>query len=129
MKLIKEIKSKNGILHFRRWALFQSTFFSIYIHGIYKEDTDLHLHNHPWNILTIILKGTYIEELEKDLNIRRIYNISYRKRTDYHKIEDMISEKVYSLAFVFGKRNEKWGYLVDGKHITHTEYRKQKNNI
>ncbi len=40
--LVKEIKSKAGELHFRRWRLLQLPFFAIYIHGIYKSDEDLH---------------------------------------------------------------------------------------
>lgn len=129
MKLIKEIKSKDGILHFRRWALLQTNYFSIFIHGIYKEDNDLHLHNHPWNILTIILKGSYIEELENNiLNKRTFFNFGYRNRKKYHKIKELISKNVLSLAFVFGERNDNWGYLVDNKHVIHTEYRTNKNS-
>jgi hypothetical protein len=128
MKLIKEIKSKDGILHFRRWAIFQSTYFSIYLHKIYKEDNDAHLHNHPWNILTIILNGSYIEELENvKFVIRDFLNIGFRNRTQYHKIFKLQSKEVKTLAFVFGKRDDNWGYKVDGKHVIHTEYRKNKN--
>lgn len=127
MKLIKEIKSKDGILHFRRWSIFQSKFFSIYIHGIYKEDNDLHLHNHPWNILTIILKGSYIEQLWNTEVKRGFLNIGFRNRYQYHKIKKLTSDKVFTLAFVFGKRNNKWGYSVNDNHIIHTVYRKEKN--
>ncbi len=129
MKLIKEIKSKEGILHFRRWSIFNSKYFSIYIHGIYKEDTDPHLHNHPWNILTIILKGSYVEKLEHRDNFRGFLNFGYRNRSKYHKIKKMLSDKVFSLAFVFGKRNDNWGYFVDGKHMIHTDYRNRIHGI
>ncbi len=128
MKLIKEIKSKDGILHFRRWVIFQSKFFSIYIHGIYKEDNDAHLHNHPWNLLTIVLSGSYIEELENSNFIfRNFLNIGYRNRNKYHKIFQLKTKEVKILAFVFGKRNDNWGYKVDNKHVLHTEYRQNKN--
>lgn len=129
MKLIKEIKSKDGILHFRRWAVFQSKYFSIFIHGIYKEDNDAHLHNHPWNLLTIVLSGSYIEELENaNLIVRGFLNIGYRSRAKYHKIFKLTSKEVKTLAFVFGKRNDNWGYNVDNKHVIHTEYRTNKNS-
>lgn len=124
MKLIKEIKSKQNILHFRRWRIFCSKYFNIFIHGIYKEDNDTHLHNHPWNLLTIVLYGSYIEELENDiLNKRTFLNIGYRNRNKYHKINTLLSKKVYTLAFTFGKRNDDWGYNVNNKHIIFNQYR------
>lgn len=126
MKLIKEIKSKDGVLHFRRWAILQTKFLSIYIHGIYKEDNDKHLHNHPWNILTIILKGSYIEQLLDTEVKRKFLHVGFRNRYQYHKIKELLSDKVFTLAFVFGKRNNKWGYAVDDNHIIHTVYRKNK---
>ena len=59
--LNKEIISKEGVLHFRRWTIFSCYYFSIYIHQIFKADEDLHLHNHPWNYCSIILYGSYVE--------------------------------------------------------------------
>lgn len=129
MKLIKEIISKDGDLHFRRWAIFQSKYFSIYLHGIYKEDNDAHLHNHPWNLFTIVLKGSYIEELENNkFVIRYFLDFGYRSRSKYHKIFKIQSKEVKTLALVFGKRDDNWGYLVDEKHVIHSEYRKNKNS-
>jgi hypothetical protein len=129
MKLIKEIKSRQGVLHFRRWAIFQSKYFSIYKHGIYHEDEDNHLHNHPWNLLTIILDGSYIEELEsKKLVTRTFLHFGFRSRKKYHKIQKLLSKEVFTLAFAFGKRDDEWGYKVVDKHIIHTDYRKLKHN-
>ncbi len=160
-KLIKEIRSKEGILHFKRWEIFSSTKFnfSIYLHGIYKADQDLHLHNHPWNIATLILWGSYIEALDIDdlidqwhdsnskkslnqylkldqdefevlfhyskpiKNTRKWLNFGYRPRKHYHKILQLLSKRVYSLAVVWGPKSE-WGYNVDGKEVHHVEYRK-----
>lgn len=48
--LIKEIKSKTGDLHFRRWRIIETPWFSIYVHGIYKADEEAHLHDHPGTI-------------------------------------------------------------------------------
>ena len=124
MKLIKEIKSKQNILHFRRWRIFSSKYFNIFIHGIYKEDNDSHLHNHPWNLLTIVLYGSYIEELENEVLYKRTFlNFGYRNRNKYHKINTLLSKKVYTLAFTFGERNDDWGYNVNNEHIIFNQYR------
>jgi excinuclease UvrABC nuclease subunit len=128
-KLIKEIKSKSGELHFRRWSILSSKWFSIYFHGIYKEDLDKHLHSHPWNILTIVLYGSYVESLLVENNIiqntRNLFNIAYRPYNKYHKICELLSPKVYTIAFVFGKRKT-WGYNVDNKFIENNKYRNKK---
>lgn len=125
MKLIKQIKSKNGELHFERYAIFTSTYFNIFIHKIYKADEDEYLHNHPWNIFTIILKGSYTELLESGKNVRNIFNCGYRNRNAYHKILKLNSDLIVTLALTFGKRNG-WFYLINGKKISNNEYRKNK---
>ena len=63
MKLLKEIISKNGKVHFRRWNVLSTPWFSIYIHGIYEEDKEQHLHDHPWDFMSMVLKGSYSEQL------------------------------------------------------------------
>ena len=133
--LVKEIKSKAGELHFRRWRLLQLPFFAIYIHAIYKSDEDLHPHSHPWNFFSIILKGSYLERIAIlycgfwrgfTLN-RKIFSVAYRKRKSYHKIT-VIDKPVYSLVFTFGKKG-KWGYLVNDKFIDYQKYRDLKNEL
>jgi hypothetical protein len=70
IKLVKEIRSKEGILHFQRYELFKTPWFRCYLHRIFEGDKDLHLHNHPWNFLGIILKGSYIEELPNKTKLK-----------------------------------------------------------
>ncbi|MEK6828578.1 MAG: hypothetical protein AABY15_00430 [Nanoarchaeota archaeon] len=135
MKLIKEIKSKEGVVHFKRWRLFKTPWFEVYIHGIYKEDQDEHLHNHPWNIWTVILRGSYIEEvLSKDgksskHNIRTFGVMAYRNADRFHKIKELITKKVYTLAIVGRRKEREWGYHTDKGFVDHITYRKNKNRI
>lgn len=127
-KKIKEIKSKDGVVHFRRWRIISTPWFTINLHGIYKADEDLHLHNHPWNFISLVLKGWYVEELEScKLNLRSPFSIAMRKKERFHKIETLITKSVYTLNFMWGKEN-KWGYEVDGKFVGHEEYRELKRN-
>lgn len=128
MKLVKEIKSKEGAVHFRRWAFFETKFLSIYYHEIFKADEDPHLHNHPWNIFTLILSGAYIEELENKKHVYRgKWTIANRARARFHKIKELLSNKVTTLAICYGKRGE-WGYrLSDTVTVSNAEYRKLKH--
>ncbi|TXI88520.1 MAG: hypothetical protein E6Q36_05370 [Chryseobacterium sp.] len=126
MKLVKEIKSKDGVLHFRRWQLLKTPWFVINVHGIYHKDEDQHLHNHPWNFLSIVLWGSYVEQLQGSVfNLRTFLDTAYRKAETYHKIYTLCSKSVYTLNFMSAKTKE-WGYNVDGKFVGHQEYRKIK---
>ena len=126
-KKVKEIRSKSGELHFVRWNIFSIGNFSVNIHAIYKADEDKHLHNHPWNFVSIVLKGWYSEKLEGDkTNIRYPRNIVKRKKDAFHKIDSLHSKVIYTLNCMWGKRDD-WGYMVNGKFVQHEKYRMLKN--
>ncbi len=140
--LIKEIRSKSGELHFRRYRLFWTPWLAIYIHRIYKSDEDLHPHNHPWNFISFILSGGYTEScysqrftpfipfgcsvdtIETSQQTLTVYDSVKRTRDQYHHIT-LISPTT-SLVLTWGKW-EKCGYLVDSKFVDFEEYRKIKN--
>lgn len=139
--LIKEIKSKAGELHFRRWRLLELPFFAIYIHGIYKSDEDLHPHSHPWSFVSFILKGSYEEELHTEnlmyhgieikpyfdnkTFLRKTYSVVGHTTKSFHKLK-IINGPVYTLVFTFGFKKD-WGYLVEDKFVKYTRYREFKN--
>ena len=132
MKLIKEIKSKEGIIHFKRWRVLSTKWFSIYIHGIYKGDGDEYLHNRPWKIWTMILWGGYVEQIHNDScsNSRRLRtpgHMAYVNRSGFHKIEKILKPKTFTLAIVGARTNKEWGYMVDGRFIDHKTFRENKN--
>lgn len=127
MKLIKEIRSKEGNLHFKRWQILKTRWFSIYLHGIYSEDKDKHLHNHPWDYTSIVLKGKYIEETPKGINKLYPGKIVSRNGLDYHKILKLQTKSVYTLFFVSPIKRH-WGYLVNGEWVHHEIYRERKRN-
>lgn len=115
MKLIKEIRSKDDVLHFKRWRLLKTPWFEVYIHGIYHKDEDKHLHNHPWNIWTMILWGSYIEELMgKDCKstkhkIRTFLNMGYRNSERFHCIREVISKKSLHTGHCWKKKISRVG--------------------
>lgn len=125
MKLIKEIRSKEGKLHFRRWELLKTKWFSIWIHGIYESDQDLHLHNHPWDFKSIVLKGSYIELTEKGFVWQTPMKFNSRNGENFHKIYKLLTPVVYTLFFVTPIKRE-WGYRVNSEFITHDKYRELK---
>ncbi|WP_416146096.1 hypothetical protein [Pseudomonas aeruginosa] len=112
--------------------------FSIRVHHIRREDLDRHLHDHPWNARTIILKGWYIEKRhsERDwelfelvdgwrggseLKWRRAGDTTALKTGQYHSICEVSDGGVYTL-FISWKWRETWGFLVDGVKVPWREY-------
>lgn len=124
--MIKEIKSKDGVLHFRRYLLFSTKWFDCYLHRIYMPDNDLHLHNHPWSFWGIILWGEYIEEKEKGFTSRGIGSWAGGDETYFHKIKKIV--KTTTSLFFVGKKTNVWGYKTSQGFIDHETYRQLKHS-
>lgn len=127
MKLIKEIRAKNGDLHFRRWGIFQSKYFNIYLHQIYIEDREGFQHSHPWNFLCLILKGGYIEQRGDKLKTVKPGNFIWANRYQFHKIKQLLSKESISLFFTFGER-QNWFFRTSMGDIESRRYFALKNN-
>lgn len=129
MKILKnslEIIAKNGDVHFRRFAIFETKYMSLYFHRIYKGDKDIYLHSHPWNFLSVILKGSYIEGTEGKDRTKRFLTPSWGTRSKFHKIKEIMKGPVWSLFLTFGRKRI-WYYLVNGEKIDFTRFREIKH--
>ncbi len=129
-KYVKEIKSKDGDLHFRRFAIFETSYFSLYIHEIYRADEDIYLHSHPWNFVSVILKGGYCEQNEKtfmpEFVSKKRWTITKMNRERFHKIYHVDNGfTTVSLCFTYGKKKP-WFYSVDDEKIESKEFRRMK---
>lgn len=133
-------KAADGEQTAARWAWLPS----IRIHHIMRADNDRHLHDHPWNARTIVLRGWYEEERPGD-----IFNQGdrYREQRDdlggwllprevfdrragytgrllfgqYHRISAVPEDGVWTMFFTWKKRGS-WGFSVDGKKVSWREY-------
>jgi hypothetical protein len=130
--LVKEIKSKQGEVHFRRYRLLQTPWFAIYIHHILISDQDKDMHDHPWNFTSVILEGAYREVSSYPSNFDKIYVRDYysgdvieHQAQDAHKIT-LVSDEVWTLVFTSGRVRE-WGYQTPVGWIGKEEYRQLKN--
>lgn len=101
---------------------------SIRVHHIMRADDDGHLHDHPWNARTIVLRGWYEEERplagELDIRVEHVRTRGYTGRVlfeSYHRISEVSAGGVFTLWFTWRYRGT-WGFLVDGKKVPHREY-------
>lgn len=124
--LVKEIRSKEGVLHFKRWRLFSCPWFNIYIHRIYKSDEDKDPHNHPWKFTSLVLGGSY-QETDKDGNlttVRKIGSIHTLELEEYHKLT--VLKPATTLVLTGGRKPELWGYWTESGFIDWITYRRIK---
>lgn len=96
---------------------------NIRVHWIKRADREQHLHDHPWNARTIILKGWYEEERLGD----RFTWLRYKGQTatigyeQYHRIVKVADDGAWTL-FISGPYQGFWGFLVDGVKIHYKKY-------
>lgn len=112
-----------------RWWLIREqddSDFAVRIHHILRRDNDRHMHNHPWEFRSVILSGWYVEEYLDDLGnlqerTHRAGSTYFSPKGYYHRIKEVSPGGVRTLFITF-KRNESWGFLVDGEHILSDVY-------
>lgn len=114
---------------------------NIRIHLIRRPDLDRHMHDHPWNARTIILKGGYVEKrLVGRLSVRNPrtgetlideeHVKTFTRPTGatakigfgmYHKITHIQAGGAWTL-FISGPYQGTWGFLVDGVKVQWRKY-------
>lgn len=113
--------------------------FSIRIHHIVQPDHDRHMHDHPFNARTWIMRGGY-EEVRSEVTFDGIdtwwtqrRNIEYQRlpgdsatlgHGQYHKITKLYGGEALTF-FVFGQYLGQWGFLVNGEKMLFREYLRQ----
>lgn len=134
---------KDGKLYMDRWWLFNpypdtgasgsdrkrwQFPISIRIHHIMLPDQDRHLHDHPWNARTVILRGWYIEERisrQPDLDNGCRWRVPGDSATltygEFHRITALSADGCYTM-FITGPYRGTWGFLVDGVKVQWRKY-------
>lgn len=97
---------------------------SVRVHHICLPDADRHLHDHPWNARTIVLRGFYMEQREGKSRTSKLRGTGYTGRLlfgEFHRITAVSDGGVYTLFFTWKYRGT-WGFKVDGKKAPWREY-------
>lgn len=125
VKKEKEIRSRDGELHFRRWALFHAPWFKLYLHKIYQSDKDEDPHDHPWDFTSLICDGGYIEKTPSGLRFCFCGDIVRHKAEDLHQIQ--LFRPTTTLVLVGSYRRPNWGFGTKDGWVDSQTYRKNKN--
>lgn len=119
-----------------RWRIVQTPFFAIYLHKIEAPDSRPTLHNHPWNFLSIVLRGGYTEVTSYGIvgmmmNDRRtvgvrehrhIRGFNLKRASDAHYIASLDRNPTWTLMLV-GRHKQEWGFIdPDGTFTVYYEH-------
>jgi hypothetical protein len=96
-----------------RYKLIQTKYGDLNIHILHRSDEDREkFHDHPWNMVTIILKNGYIEHMPEGDFRRKPFQVLYRPATHAHWVEIIDNKEAITLSIMSNKIQE-WGFYTD----------------
>jgi len=107
--------------YLERFYVLSTPWLGIYLHRFWAGDDD-GLHDHPWNSLSILLNGSYLEEQPERRSVPYGPSVTYLRRPlhpicklrtkhDAHRITIPEGEAgAWSLFIRFGLKRRQWGF-------------------
>jgi hypothetical protein len=119
-------KTNPSDVYLRRLRIFNTPWCSLYIHWIYEPDTDRYPHDHPWDFWSLILNGSYTEEIHDfpgsvpTMSTWRRGQLHKMSITKAHRITRTIGPLV--TLVITGRRRREWCFWTDTEMIPYTSY-------
>lgn len=101
--------------------------FCIRVHHILAPDRDRHLHSHPFNYRTIVLKGWYLEERFKGTNINMEGDTAVGTPETFHRISHVHCAGVVTLFIMWGGKRDDWGFMTPNGYVQAQDYFAMRN--
>lgn len=109
-----------------RWYIIpRNSFFNIYLHRYHGGDQFRYPHDHPWNSISIVLRGALIEEnythiagwnsdFSCQVEVLKPFRPKYRTAEAIHRVllPDGGEGKTWSL-FITTRKRRGWGFWID----------------
>lgn len=128
---IADIMDESSV-YLRRWYILRTPWFGVYLHNILRPDTDRHLHDHPWNFWSFVLKGGYTESVPDRMSRWGLHRLRIWERWSVHRLRATDSHRIVHLLphtwtlILVGRRQRDWGFWVENSEdlsITAPPYR------
>lgn len=109
--------------YLRRWWLVpRNAECNVYLHNIRKSDDDRAFHDHPWDNMSLVLKGVFLEITPSGTDIRIEGDVVFRKATDRHRLAiPRLADAAWTL-FITGPKVREWGFWEGGRFVPWREY-------
>lgn len=136
MKTWKLIQDDELYLHRRR--IIQTPLFALYLHRIYREDTDEHPHDHPWWFTSWVLRGGYWERIftawdktvtpedRGGMRFRHRWSLASTNTQVAHQITEILPGTV-TLVLCGPRIHPTWSFWTEQGPISWTRYRELYN--
>ena len=136
-RLLPETRAKYPELHFFLRFIKEFLKIDLYLHKISDDDSDRHLHNHPWNMIAIPFIGGYDEivpkqgtdgvaEEDRVIVSHEAPTIHAKSCRAFHSVRlkrDGNGDKIINWSIIIRARKEQdWGFMTDEGWIDHTTY-------
>lgn len=105
--------------YIRRWVL-DLGLFAIRIHHWMASDDDRHLHDHPWEYVSFVLWGSYIDVSDIARTQRPRWSIAWYPATHKHSVE-IPPTGTWTLV-ISGQETRQWGFWVNGRFRKRNRY-------
>ena len=124
------IYCRPGTPYLTRWCL-RTRWFGVYVHRFEESDIPV-MHDHPWNFVSIVLRGGYAEYRPghtdpcnrwftvDDRTVRRAGSVAFRRAEQLHHVQ-LIRQPTWTLI-IHGPKRKEWGFIVNGKWVHWLEY-------
>jgi hypothetical protein len=109
--------------YLKRFYVFRCKMFSVFIHQFWSSDPD-HVHDHPWDNITWILRGGYWEaSADGNMVYRRRGFWRYRNAELFHRLSigDHSPGQAWTL-FIHFRRRRDWGFFTPDGWLPAEEY-------
>lgn len=122
----------NDGLYLRRLRIVQTPLFGVYLHEMHAPDSDRDFHDHPFNFVSLVLKGGYRELLQDSRTdphaaqgVRTVeygrWSVHRMRTTQGHRIIALKDNPTYTLVLV-GRRLQNWGFWTRAGWIQWDKY-------
>lgn len=119
---VQRITGPDGDLYLWRLYLIETPFGGIKLHRIIRPDHDRAMHDHPWDFLSIVLRGGYTEAVEPKGFVpsrhvvavhpwRRIRWASFHRAEDLHRIVKLERNRPAWTLVLSGRKRRAWGFV------------------
>jgi hypothetical protein len=111
-------------VYLRRLIVFRCPWFSVFVHRIKCPDPDRHMHDHPWNFISFVLRGWYqeIRPIEGEEGIwlkdRRWFN--FCRAEGAHRI--IYVSPTCTTLVIHGRKTRKWGFHTENGWVNWETY-------
>lgn len=118
----------DGDPYLDRLRIVQTPLFGIYLHHIHRADRERDPHDHPWWFASLILTGSYEEDVWPDKHKadywrtrqRRRFSVRCTRRGQAHIITRTVGP-LWTLVLV-GRRESGWGFYPGGRFVPWRAY-------